>query len=458
MVFITHDLSEALKLGDRILIMRDGEHGPDRHRRRARRRAGRRLRGATSCATCRARERADAALDHARRRRPATSWTARSWARTSSSARRPARCSAAERPVKVVENGELLGVVGDEEILEVIAAQELEVTRQAANPTGRRSPSPPPAGGGREPEAARKPVDDRRSRAARARAGLGPPAARPVRGPRRWLAVVCDPRGLARAVRGLPRPRPRSSWRPPSSPRCTGWFNDVNDTDRRQPQHQPASSSTSSTRSGSSSTTSCTGFQYLISQPVPGRGVPLIGWLGVVAIAGYVVLGRPATSGSRSSRSRASCSSACRGCGRRAWTRWRCTAAAVLVALVIGIPLGIWAGMSPRVNRIITPVLDFMQTMPTFVYLAPLTLFFLIGPASATIATLIYAMPPAIRHHRARHRARCRRARREAADSLGATRGQTLVKVLLPMAQAHDRASASTRRSWPRSRWSRSPR
>ena len=38
-----------------------------------------------------------------------------------------------------------------------------------------------------------------------------------------------------------------------------------------------------------------------------------------------------------------------------------------------------------------------MQTMPTFVYLAPLTLFFLIGPASATIATLIYAMPPAIR-------------------------------------------------------------
>ena len=73
------------------------------------------------------------------------------------------------------------------------------------------------------------------------------------------------------------------------------------------------------------------------------------------------------------------------------------TLAAVLISLLIGIPLGIWAGLSDRFNRIITPVLDFMQTMPTFVYLAPLTLFFLIGPASATIATLIYATPPVIR-------------------------------------------------------------
>ena len=59
------------------------------------------------------------------------------------------------------------------------------------------------------------------------------------------------------------------------------------------------------------------------------------------------------------------------------------TLAAVLVSLLIGIPLGVWAGLSHRVERTITPGLDFMQTMPTFVYLAPLTLFFLIGPLKA---------------------------------------------------------------------------
>ena len=73
------------------------------------------------------------------------------------------------------------------------------------------------------------------------------------------------------------------------------------------------------------------------------------------------------------------------------------TLAAVLISLAIGIPLGVWMGLSRAVERVLTPVLDFMQTMPTFVYLAPLTLFFLIGPASAVIATLIYAAPPVIR-------------------------------------------------------------
>lgn len=47
------------------------------------------------------------------------------------------------------------------------------------------------------------------------------------------------------------------------------------------------------------------------------------------------------------------------------------TLSAVFVALLIGIPLGVWAGLSDRFNRIMTPFLDFMQTMPTFVYLAP---------------------------------------------------------------------------------------
>ena len=57
-----------------------------------------------------------------------------------------------------------------------------------------------------------------------------------------------------------------------------------------------------------------------------------------------------------------------------------------MLSLAIGIPLGIWAGLNDRFNAVITPVLDFMQIMPTFAYLAPITLFFLIGPASALIA------------------------------------------------------------------------
>src|SRR5674476_1056810 len=105
---------------------------------------------------------------------------------------------------------------------------------------------------------------------------------------------------------------------------------------------------------------------------------------------------------------------------------------AVLLSLMIGIPLGIWAGLSDRVNAVMTPFLDFMQTMPTFVYLAPLTLVFLIGPASATIATLIYAAPPVIRitTHGIRG---VPRETLEAAESMGSTRFQLLTKVMLPM-------------------------
>ncbi|WP_425315026.1 ABC transporter permease [Streptomyces viridochromogenes] len=110
------------------------------------------------------------------------------------------------------------------------------------------------------------------------------------------------------------------------------------------------------------------------------------------------------------------------------------TVSAVFVALLFAIPLGVWAGLSDRFHRIVTPFLDFMQTMPTFVYLAPLTLFFLIGPASATIATAIYAAPPAIRitAHAIRS---VPETTVEAADSLGATRRQALLKVLLPMSR-----------------------
>jgi glycine betaine/proline transport system permease protein len=174
-------------------------------------------------------------------------------------------------------------------------------------------------------------------------------------------------------------------------------------------------------------------IQGLISQPSFGRPAPLLGWLGVVGVSGFVawVFGNVKVAlltvvgllfiGLQ-------------GLWQESMDTLALTLAAVLVSLLIGIPLGVWAGVSDRVNRTITPVLDFMQTMPTFVYLAPLTLFFLIGPASATIATLIYAMPPVVRITAHGIRA-VSHTTVEASESMGSTRWQTLTKVLLPMSR-----------------------
>ncbi|MER5423790.1 ABC transporter permease [Streptosporangium roseum] len=109
--------------------------------------------------------------------------------------------------------------------------------------------------------------------------------------------------------------------------------------------------------------------------------------------------------------------------------------AAVLLSLLIGLPLGVAAGRSVRLRRLLTPVLDVMQIMPTFAYLAPMVLFFQIGPASAAVATMIYSIPPAIRIT-ALAVEQVSPAAVEASTSLGATRRQTLRKVHLPMARA----------------------
>ncbi len=174
-------------------------------------------------------------------------------------------------------------------------------------------------------------------------------------------------------------------------------------------------------------------IQGLISQPAFGRPAPVLGWLGVVAVAGFVSW----AFGNAKVALLAICGLlfiGLQGLWQEAMDTLALTLAAVLVSLLIGIPLGVWAGLSHRVERTITPGLDFMQTMPTFVYLAPLTLFFLIGPASATIATLIYAMPPVVRitAHGIRS---VPRTTVEAAESMGSTRWQTLTKVLLPMSR-----------------------
>jgi glycine betaine/proline transport system permease protein len=113
------------------------------------------------------------------------------------------------------------------------------------------------------------------------------------------------------------------------------------------------------------------------------------------------------------------------------------TLGAVLVALLwsvlIGVPLGILAGLNDRFNRLISPVLDVMQIMPTFAYLAPLVLFFGIGAAAAVVVTLIYAMPAAVRITALGIRG-VPGASVEAGQSLGATGSQLLLKVRLPQA------------------------
>lgn len=178
---------------------------------------------------------------------------------------------------------------------------------------------------------------------------------------------------------------------------------------------------------------SVTFVQALISQPSFDRPVPIVGWLGVTGIATAVAL----LYGNRRVAVLTAAgfvSFGLLGLWQESMDTLALTLTAVVLSLAVGIPLGVWAGLSDRFHRLITPVLDFMQTMPTFVYLAPLTLFFLIGPASATIATMIYAVPPAIRitAHGIRE---IPTDTLEASTSLGATAWQSLRKVRLPLAK-----------------------
>ena len=106
---------------------------------------------------------------------------------------------------------------------------------------------------------------------------------------------------------------------------------------------------------------------------------------------------------------------------------------ATLIALVIGIPLGILSAKFNAVNKIIRPILDLMQTMPAFVYLIPAVLFFRIGPVPAAISTIIFAMPPAIRLTDLGIR-QVPAELVEAGESFGSVWHQMLFKIQLPLA------------------------
>ncbi len=106
---------------------------------------------------------------------------------------------------------------------------------------------------------------------------------------------------------------------------------------------------------------------------------------------------------------------------------------AVLLSLLIGIPLGLLAGRKDRVDTALRPLLDAMQTLPAFVYLIPVLLFFGIARVPAVVATVIFALPPVIRLTSLgiRH---VPDAALETARSFGSTSRQMLVKVEIPLA------------------------
>lgn len=106
---------------------------------------------------------------------------------------------------------------------------------------------------------------------------------------------------------------------------------------------------------------------------------------------------------------------------------------AVLICLVIGIPLGIWMSYSKGFSTVMRPILDAMQTMPSFVYLIPAIFFFGLGNVSAIFATLIYALPPVIRLTKLAIRGVDKEII-ESAQSFGSSRWQMLRKVQLPQA------------------------
>lgn len=108
-------------------------------------------------------------------------------------------------------------------------------------------------------------------------------------------------------------------------------------------------------------------------------------------------------------------------------------AAASIICVVAGLPLGIWVGKSARGRAIFTPVLDVMQTIPSFVYLLPAIAFFSIGKPPGILATVIFAMPPMVRLT-ALGIQQVPENTKEAALAFGANPRQLLTKVELPLA------------------------
>jgi len=107
--------------------------------------------------------------------------------------------------------------------------------------------------------------------------------------------------------------------------------------------------------------------------------------------------------------------------------------AAVVISLILGFPIGILIAMNKRAENVIRPILDLMQTMPSFVYLVPAVMLFNIGIMPALLATIIYSIVPMIRmtSHGIMH---VDKEVKEAAIAFGSTKMQALLKVQIPQA------------------------
>jgi glycine betaine/proline transport system permease protein len=105
--------------------------------------------------------------------------------------------------------------------------------------------------------------------------------------------------------------------------------------------------------------------------------------------------------------------------------------AATAISLVLGLPLGIWSAKSDRMAAVIRPTLDFMQTMPAFVYLIPAAMLFGLGRVPGVLATVIFAMPPVVRLTSLGIR-QVNKEQVEAGVTFGCTPLQVLLKVQIP--------------------------
>ena len=174
-------------------------------------------------------------------------------------------------------------------------------------------------------------------------------------------------------------------------------------------------------------------LQNTFSQPCCGRPVPRIGWLGVVALFGWLAL---AIAGLRSALMviAGTLLFGIFGYWQDSVDTVMMTILAVIVSIVIGVPIGIAMARRPWVSRVVTPVLDVMQTMPSFAYIPFFVVIFGIGLTCAVMLTIVYAIPPLVRitEHGLRN---ISETTLEAAGSMGLTRQQLLRKVQLPMAR-----------------------
>ena len=105
-----------------------------------------------------------------------------------------------------------------------------------------------------------------------------------------------------------------------------------------------------------------------------------------------------------------------------------------LIALAIGIPVGVYASRNDAFDQIVRPILDFMQTLPPFVYLIPAIIFFSVGNVPGVVATIVFSLPPAVRLTNLGIR-NVQQDVVEASRAFGCTQRQLLFKVQIPLAK-----------------------